>query len=387
MKKNIKTTVSIIAGIVVIGGIATSLALNFSLIKKINNQQKTIEQLQSTVSEGGLSNSDDYTGQENNVPISDGEYMIRDTSAISNAYKNGDYSSLTDEEKETLEMADEVIKEVTTDDMSDYEKEKAIYEWMCLNIGDDASGLIAVPDEDILDTVDQPYGVLKKHVAVCVGYATTFRLFMNMLDINCMVIHDDYLTHSWNLVNIGDGWYFVDVYMDAGMGDVSYLNFNQTEDMFRESHEWNMTELPEATATEYCYAIMNSQQVKDVNEAVSKVYDSLFDGANTLSFKASDGFTEEDVDIFTYMINTMVSYLDYNNKEFFNYYSMYPNYTELENGNYILTVTIEYWGDYDYEDYESDYNYSEIDYDTADNALADILGITVEEIYNYNETE
>ena len=60
---------------------------------------------------------------ENDVCIA-GAYVIRSTENISDAYKSGDRSGLTDKEKETLDMAEKVIKEVIKPEMSDFEKER-----------------------------------------------------------------------------------------------------------------------------------------------------------------------------------------------------------------------------------------------------------------------
>lgn len=118
---------------------------------------------------------DESTTKENDVTIG-GEYVIRSTENISDAYKSGDTSSLNDKDKETLDMAEKVLKEIIKDDMSEYEKEKAVYEWMVDNLGFDTGMLPVIPTTQA--DCDNPYGVLKYKNAVCVGYATTFRLFM-----------------------------------------------------------------------------------------------------------------------------------------------------------------------------------------------------------------
>ena len=68
--------------------------------------------------------------QENDVHIG-GDYIIKATTQISDAYKSGDSSKLSDADKETLDMAKSVLDEIITDGMSDYEKELAVYKWMC----------------------------------------------------------------------------------------------------------------------------------------------------------------------------------------------------------------------------------------------------------------
>lgn len=105
------------------------------------------------------------------------QYEIKPTTNISDAYKSGDTSKLTDKEKETLDMAKDALKEMKIkDDMSDFEKEKAVYDWMTSSLQHDQGALTVIPTTQ--EDCDNPYGVLKYHNAVCVGYATTFRMFM-----------------------------------------------------------------------------------------------------------------------------------------------------------------------------------------------------------------
>ncbi|WP_294462132.1 transglutaminase-like domain-containing protein, partial [uncultured Ruminobacter sp.] len=117
-----------------------------------------------------------------------GQYEIRDTSAISDAYKSGNTDGLTANEKETLKLAEKVLNEVTKPEMSNYEKELAIFTWIKKNVKHDEGALLAVVDPNV--NTYTPYGVLMGKQAVCVGYATTFKLFMNMIGLDCMVMHN-----------------------------------------------------------------------------------------------------------------------------------------------------------------------------------------------------
>lgn len=159
-------------------------------------------------------------------------------------------------------MAKSVLDEIITDGMSDYEKELAVYKWMTANIGFDSGSMTVVPDDDS-KPVDNPNGVLKNHEAVCVGYATTFRLFMQMLGIDCMVVHDSYLSHSWDIVKLDGQWYHTDIYSDAGSGEGNFSHFNLNDEMMN-SQEWNTDFFPAADGYEYNYAYVNRTQCKDV---------------------------------------------------------------------------------------------------------------------------
>ena len=226
------------------------LALNVFTIFKV----KALEE------SAGDSDTEDVA-QENDVTIG-GEYVIKATTQISDAYKSGNTSNLSDKDKETLGMAKSVLDEIITDDMSDYEKELAVYKWMTTNIGFDSGSMTVVPDDDS-KPVDNPNGVLKNHEAVCVGYATTFRLFMQMLGIDCMVVHDSYLSHSWDLVKLDGQWYHTDIYSDAGSGEGNFSHFNLNDEMMN-SQEWNTDFFPAADGYKYNYAYMNRTQCKDV---------------------------------------------------------------------------------------------------------------------------
>lgn len=227
------------------------LALNVFTIFKV----KALEE-----SAGGDETED--VAQENDVTVG-GEYVIKATTQISDAYKSGNTSNLSDKDKETLNMAKSVLDEIITDGMSDYEKELAVYKWMTANIGFDSGSMTVVPDDDS-KPVDNPNGVLKNHEAVCVGYATTFRLFMQMLGIDCMVVHDSHLSHSWDLVKLDGQWYHTDIYSDAGSGEGNFSHFNLNDETMMSSQEWNTDFFPAADGYEYNYAYVNRTQCKDV---------------------------------------------------------------------------------------------------------------------------
>lgn len=238
------------------------LALNVFTIFKV----KALEE-----SAGGDETED--VAQENDVTVG-GEYVIKATTQISDAYKSGNTSNLSDKDKETLNMAKSVLDEIITDGMSDYEKELAVYKWMTTNIGFDSGSMTAIP-EDESKPVDNPNGVLKNHEAVCVGYATTFRLFMQMLGIDCMVVHDSYLSHSWDLVKLDGQWYHTDIYSDAGSGEGNFSHFNLNDEMMN-SQEWNTDFFPAADGYEYNYAYVNRTQCKDIYTIPEQVRAALY---------------------------------------------------------------------------------------------------------------
>lgn len=208
--------------------------------------------------------------QEDGVVILD-QYEIVSTLPISEAYRSGNTNGLSAKDKETLELASAVLKEIITEDMTPYEKEKAVYDWMAKELSYDTGALQVVPQTSA--DCDNPYGTLKYHNAVCVGYATTFRLFMQMLDIPCMVVHNTERYHSWNLVQIEGNWYHVDIYSDQGVG--SYANFNMNDELAAVSHDWDRDFFPAATSLEYNYAYQNRVSVKDIYQIPAMIRQAM----------------------------------------------------------------------------------------------------------------
>lgn len=254
--------------VLILGAAVTGTVFSIISFNKVSDMEKKISKNSYEDINDILDDDDSYTDDPENVLIAD-EYKILPTENISAAYISGDTSQLSDEDKITLEAAAGLLEEITDDTMSDYEKEKAVYEWLCKNVKNDESGLVAVPEA--AGVTDRPYGVLQNKQAVCVGYATTFRLLLNMLGMNCMVMHDDELTHSWNLVELDDGWYIVDCYFDVCEGEPTYRHFNMTQAQALNDHSWDDTLYPVANGTSYSYALNNKKTADSITDLLEKL--------------------------------------------------------------------------------------------------------------------
>ena len=240
--------------------------------------------------------------QEDDVTIG-GEYVIRSTLAISDAYKSGDRSALSDRDKETLDMASSVLDEIIEDKMTAFEKERAVYDWMTSELKFEKGSLLVIPQTG--EDCDNPYGVLKYHNAVCVGYATTFRLFMQMMDIECMVVHDSGLGHSWDLVKLGDHWYHTDIYSDQDSG--GYRNFNMNDTQCASGHDWNRDFFPAADGYEYSCAYIDRIEKKDVWDVPAAVREALDGGESVLGIVFSEEIDEYKAQIVETMMEDISS--------------------------------------------------------------------------------
>ena len=323
-EKKKKILLSCVAGVLV-AGVALSSVVSILTMK-------TVGKLNDTVS--SYVNSGDDVAQEDNVKIA-GQYEIKSTLSISDAYKSGDTSKLTDKEKETLDMASAVLKEIIKDGMTDYDKELAVYNWMTTKLQHDNGLLTVIPTTQA--DCDNPYGVLKYHNAVCVGYATTFRLFMQMMNIECMVVHNTERYHSWDLVKLDGEWYHTDIYSDAATGN--YANFNMNDAMCTATyHEWNTDFFPEATGLKYNYGYRNKIMVDDVYQIAGEVKKALENKKGDLFIGFKSGITEEQAQMAQTLLNDISNYLS--NSGDYSSLSMNWSFVPLENGQFMLCVYI-----------------------------------------------
>lgn len=198
---------------------------------------------------------------------------IYDTSLISKAYLDGAPDSLSGIDREIYDKASEVISDVITEDMSDFEKELAIHDWIVYNCTYDnkALGILGGYSENS----DNPYGALINGQAICKGYTSAFQMFMDMLEIPCLTVYasdEQGDEHAWNMVEIENGWYYVDVTWDDPVPDhsgrlVTHKYFNVTEEFMRETgHVWDTSGLEKTVADAYLYAEGSAVVIRGYDE-------------------------------------------------------------------------------------------------------------------------
>lgn len=315
---------------------------------------------------------DEDAGQEDDVVIAE-DYTILSTLPISDAYRSGDRSALTDKQKETLDMASEVLDQIITDGMDDYAKEEAVYLWMTKNLAADSGLLLVIPSTHA--DCDNPYGVLKFHNAVCVGYATTFRLFMQMLDIPCMVVHNSERYHSWDLVQLDGGWYHTDIYSDAGQGD--YSHFNLTDTMQQTYQSWNQDYFPAAVSTEYCYAARVAQVEDDIYHVPSVLREALDAHESLVALRFENGFTELEAQIVQAMLGEMECRLNasaYSDKMYFTW-----DWMPVEK-DWMVTVRMNWYREEE-DDPQKEIVIPDDDYNKLSRAVEEAFG-DIEAIYD-----
>ncbi len=343
-KKAAKTVVSVALA----GCLVASLGLNVYQAGESATQNRKVNKfIDNQLERQAKEEEKENTYQEDGYKVGN-QYEIRSTTHISDAYKNGDDSGLKDEDKETLKMASDVLKKIIKDGMSNYEKELAVYRWMFKHVGQGHGSSVTLPGSN--SSAYTPHGALSGQSTVCVGYATTFRLFMNMLGMDCHIVHNEY--HSWDMVQLDDQeWYQVDIYSDVA-GKCQYQNFNMTDDISRSSHDWDDSALPQAKGIKYSYAVQNNKELKDIFKVPAQIKKALDKKRSSAFFKFQKPLDKEELPIADYLVNQMNMAMT--SMPGFENYNMGGMWYQDEKDQYILGIFIRNYGETEESAFDED---------------------------------
>ena len=194
-----------------------------------------------------------------------------------------------------------ILNEYITDEMSDYDKELAIHDWLCNNVEyDKTAGESATKDERINENKSAwtAYGAIVEKSAVCEGYSKAFQLLMYCAGINSNVVcgeASDGAAHMWNTVLIDGEWYNVDVLWDDVENPqygITHSFFNVTTDFIKKTHtvfsnsdkikndddifsaEYNL-KIPECNSDKMNFYVVNNTLIKSDEEYKSVVENAL----------------------------------------------------------------------------------------------------------------
>ena len=239
-----------------------------------------------------------WLGFEFGIGENDGDVYLR--------FDKGDFKGYTFSNDDRVRMMNElnlavkaIHNECINDEMSDFEKEVAIHDWICQNVRYDDS---ADNDDSMIEIKRKnpelwtAYGAIVNRVAVCEGYSKAFQLLMYSVGINCNLVCgevSDGSPHMWNMVLLDNEWYYVDVLWDDTSDDYVFHSFlNVTDDMISDTHsvypvladvgdknkiysgEYNL-KLPEIDCDRFNYYSMNGTAINSDDEFYEVVTDNI----------------------------------------------------------------------------------------------------------------
>ncbi|MHC1747868.1 MAG: transglutaminase domain-containing protein [Cellulosilyticaceae bacterium] len=141
----------------------------------------------------------------------------------------------------------EILKKNIRPNMSTYEREHSIYEYL--------ANKITYAQHYSSNRVHTMQGALVDGKGVCDGYAKAFMYLMNATGIETRKIigRGKGVDHAWNMVKLGNQYYHVDVTFgdaDANQIGVFYDYFNETDAYMNLTHTWDKKKYPKATSNQ-----------------------------------------------------------------------------------------------------------------------------------------
>lgn len=213
-------------------------------------------------------------------------YPITDELRAVVAYQNG-YE--IDEEKFPyahfiLQKASAILDEIITEDMDDFQKERAIYTWLYKWGAGLQSGEIQhidAPDElDTYTAQKTSYGLFKQYGGDCMAYSGAFYMLCNMAGVDCVTVSLNsqqvggavsqmIADHRANIVKLGDEYYFVEAFWSwqtTSETDGAYRYLNMTSQKAATLYSWALEEKGGPSEFSYTTYAVDEQTGELVNK-------------------------------------------------------------------------------------------------------------------------
>ncbi len=149
---------------------------------------------------------------------------------------------LEDMSSELISKTFELLSEIST--QSDIDKIQSLDSILTKNVD-----FISYQEVNLNGTIERDstftaYGALIDGNATASGYALAFKAMCDLSGISCHVVRGRYgsLSHWWNIVDTGNGWYHVDTSLNDSESTNLFLLKTDTE--MSETHKWNPSSYP-----------------------------------------------------------------------------------------------------------------------------------------------
>ncbi len=196
--------------------------------------------------------------------------------------------------KKIQDEVNDLAMKLKSTEGSEYDKELKVRDWMCNFVSYDEKGGNA---KDIARVISAHsiIGVFAHHSAQCEGIAKAVKVLLNAVDVRCIVATGDAVEngvsgpHAWNIVNIDNKPYQVDVTWDIGAMDrnktcVAYDYFNITDELIHKDHKADDV-LPKCASLEHNYFTKNKCYFKNKLQLMAYIKLALKKGKTDFYFR------------------------------------------------------------------------------------------------------
>ncbi|MBC8062667.1 MAG: hypothetical protein H7Y18_18700 [Clostridiaceae bacterium] len=226
-----------------------------------------------------------YAGYVSGIQYS----IVNNVAYIYFQYKGGSASFLTKSSAVDTTVSS-IVNKTITDNMSDYDKELALHDYLVNNVAYDYANLVknTIPEDSYT-----AYGALVKGVAVCEGYAEAMHKLLTLAGVDNYIINGfgDGVAHQWNLVNIQGGIYHLDATFDDPISTsgqvITHNYFNVNDVQISKNHTWNSADYPKSTAVVANYYTFNKLLASNKSKYYEIIKNQLIKKNPVISIKTS----------------------------------------------------------------------------------------------------
>ena len=196
--------------------------------------------------------------------------------------------------------ARELIGELINDHQSDYDKVRALHDYLKSNLEYDtvAASSRSMTDRNVADA-HTIVGALLKHKCVCEGFAKAMKYLCDKISLECYVVCGKGNSplamgpHAWNIVRINGYYHHVDVTWDnqysdsAEIPNYGYLNLSDEE--IAKDHTWDRRFYPTCPSSPYNYFRVNDALLDSRAQLESFLYNSFQNEEEFVMFRVVRG--------------------------------------------------------------------------------------------------
>jgi len=209
-------------------------------------------------------------------------FTYKENYILNKAAKNKEYiSNLTKEQLNLFNKIKRTAYDIINQNMTDFEKEKAIHNYIVLNYS---------YSTNITDNSYNIRHLIESKAGVCEAYAYTFQILCTFAGLECDIVTGTLngQNHGWNLIKLDGEYYHVDVTSDDPVPDkkgrILYGFLNLTDEEIAKTHQWNRDDYPKCTATKYNYYAYNNLIIETPEQMQNLILKGLDEGKTEIYF-------------------------------------------------------------------------------------------------------
>lgn len=198
---------------------------------------------------------------------------------------------LNEEQTNVMRFLREKTAQLVNDNMSQYDKEKAIHDFIVANYRYDIEGLEA---NTLTLRSHSVTGLVSDGKGVCEAYANMFMLMCRMAGLDCTVATGklNNVDHAWNVICINGEYYHVDVTNDDPAPDVPgrlrYNYFNLDDKEITKTHIIDKDKVKPCNGTMYNYFVYNGLVVENYQQLEELMNREIAAGKTEIAFRTNN---------------------------------------------------------------------------------------------------